>query len=42
MSMHFSYETTLVALAMPSILSAVGILLVREKYSYARRVATMQ
>ena len=39
LSMRFSYETTLVALAMPSILSTVGILLVREKYSYSRRVA---
>ncbi len=42
MSMHFSYEATLVALAMPSILSTVGILLVREKYSYARRLEEMQ
>lgn len=37
LSMRFSYETTLVALAMPSILSTIGILLVREKYSYTRR-----
>jgi len=40
MSMHFSYQATLVALAMPSIISTVGILVVREKHSYARQLAT--
>jgi len=39
MSMHFSYQTTLVALALPSILSTIGILVVREQYSYTRQLA---
>jgi AAHS family benzoate transporter-like MFS transporter len=42
MSMHYSYQATLVALALPSIVSAVGILMVREKYSYARRLASLR
>jgi len=42
MSMHFSYESTLIALALPSLISTAGILMVREKYSFANQLATQK
>jgi MFS family permease len=42
MSMNFSYEATLIALAFPSLISTAGIIAIREKYSYACRPATVE
>ncbi len=37
MSMQFSYQATVTALAVPSIITAVGILCVRERHGYGRK-----
>jgi len=39
MALHFSYQTTVIALALPSLISAAGILCIREEHGYGRRMA---
>lgn len=42
MTAHFSYRATLFALAGPSLISTIGILLIQEKYSFAKKLAAEQ
>ena len=39
MAMHFCYQATVIALALPSLISAAGILCIREEHGWARRMA---
>jgi AAHS family benzoate transporter-like MFS transporter len=39
MTMHFSYRATLIALALPSLISTAGIIAIREKYNFTRTLA---
>ncbi|MGA3125704.1 MAG: MFS transporter [Candidatus Korobacteraceae bacterium] len=42
MTAHFSYRTTLFALAGPSLISTIGIIAIQEKYSFSRKLAAEQ